>query len=168
MWIGGSSEAAIRRTARIGTGWPAGPETPEQAAKVVAAIKAAAAEAGRTIDDDHYGAGIPFRFADSANGPDDPALAPLFEAYKKRTGREPADYFAIGDAPAILARIADYVAAGVSQFILRPAAKGGEEMLAQTPHLIDEILPLPAPRRPKPAKRPAVQPPPGKSALFGS
>ena len=31
MWIGGSSEAAIRRTARIGTGWQAGPETPAQA-----------------------------------------------------------------------------------------------------------------------------------------
>ena len=114
MWIGGSSEAAIRRTARIGTGWQAGPETPEQAAKVVAAIKAAAAEEGRAIDDDHYGAGIPFRFADSTNGADDPALAPLFEAYKKRTGRDPKDYFAIGDAPAIVARIADYVDAGVS------------------------------------------------------
>ncbi|MEJ0071806.1 MAG: LLM class flavin-dependent oxidoreductase [Pseudomonadota bacterium] len=32
MWIGGSSEAAIRRTARYGTGWQAGPERPEEAA----------------------------------------------------------------------------------------------------------------------------------------
>src|SRR5580700_6606954 len=62
MWIGGSSEAAVRRTAKYGTGWQAGPETPEQAKQVVAAIQQAAAEEGRSIDDDHFGAGIPFRF----------------------------------------------------------------------------------------------------------
>jgi probable F420-dependent oxidoreductase len=154
MWIGGSSEAAVRRTARFGTGWQAGPETPAQAATMVAAIKAAAEEAGRTIDDDHYGAGIPYRFGRV----DDPALAPLFEAYKKRTGREPADYFAVGDAAAIVARIAEYVDAGVSKFILRPAARGDDEIMAQTRRLIDEVLPLVAARWPRPAKRrPAAQ-----------
>jgi probable F420-dependent oxidoreductase len=152
MWIGGSSEAAIRRTARIGTGWQAGPETPAQAAVVVAAIKAACADEGRMIDDDHYGAGIPFRFG----RPDDPGLGPLFEAYRKRTGREPRDYFAIGDAAAIVQRIAEYVDAGVSKFILRPAARGDAEMLAQTRRLIEEVLPLVAARWPKPAKRRAA------------
>ena len=149
MWIGGSSEAAIRRTARLGTGWQAGPETPAQAAIVVAAIKAACAEFGRTIDDDHYGAGIPYRFG----SPDDPALAPLYDAYRKRTGRDPKDYFAIGDAEAIVAKIADYVDAGVSKFILRPQAKGDDEIMAQTRRLIDEVLPQVAQRWPKPAKR---------------
>jgi probable F420-dependent oxidoreductase len=151
MWIGGSSEAAIRRTAKFGTGWQAGPETPEQAARVVAAIRQAAAEEGRTIDDDHYGAGIPFRFGRA----DEPGLQPLFDAYRKRTGRDPKDYFAIGDAAAITDRIAAYVAAGVSKFILRPAAKGDDEIMAQTRRLIDEVLPRVAARWPKPRRRPA-------------
>ncbi|HKV15046.1 MAG TPA: LLM class flavin-dependent oxidoreductase, partial [Reyranella sp.] len=60
MWIGGSSQAAIRRTARYGTGWQGGGETAEDAARVVAAIKKATAEAGRSIDEDHYGASFPF------------------------------------------------------------------------------------------------------------
>src|SRR6516165_10068210 len=47
MWIGGASEAAIRRTARYGTGWQAGGETPAEIAPVIAAIRSAAAAEGR-------------------------------------------------------------------------------------------------------------------------
>jgi probable F420-dependent oxidoreductase len=152
MWIGGSSEAAIRRTARFGTGWQAGAETPDQVAPVIGGIRAAASAEDRAIDDDHYGAGIPFRFS----RPDDPGLDRLFEAYRKRTGRDPAHYFAIGEAETILARIAAYVDAGVSKFILRPAARGDDDMLAQTRRLIEEVLPLAASRWPKPSKRRAA------------
>ena len=41
-------------------------------------------------------------------------------SYAKRTGRDATHAFAIGDADTILARIAEYVDAGVSKFILRP------------------------------------------------
>ncbi len=61
-------------------------------------------------------------------------------------------YFAIGDAGAIVDRIAAYVAAGISKFILRPAARGDEEMLSQTRRLIEEVLPLVASRWPNPVK----------------
>jgi len=148
MWIGGSSEAAVRRTARYGTGWQAGPETPAQAAPMVTAIRAAAAAQGRAIDDDHYGAGFPVRFG----RPDEPGLARPMQAYAKRTGNDPLDWFAVGDAATVVDRIAAYVEGGVSKFILRPVAKGDEEMLAQSRRLIEEVLPEVARRWPKPAK----------------
>jgi hypothetical protein len=114
--------------------------------------RAAATAEGRPIDDDHYGAGIAFRFG----LPDDPALERLFEAYRRRTGREPQKHFAIGDADAIVERIATFVAGGISKFILRPAARGDEELLAQTRRLIEEVLPRVAARWPKPAKHAAL------------
>ena len=49
LWIGGSSRAAIRRTAKWGTGWQAGGEAPEEVAPVVAAIREAAEAEGRPV-----------------------------------------------------------------------------------------------------------------------
>ena len=148
MWIGGSSPAAIRRTARIGTGWQAGPETPQAVAEVIAGIKQALTETGRSIDEDHYGAAFAFRFG----GPGDPSVAKVMEQYRERTGRDPRDLFAMGDAEVILRRLSDYVAAGASKFILRPIADGDTEMLAQTRQLIEEVLPQVAARWPRPRK----------------
>jgi probable F420-dependent oxidoreductase len=148
IWIGGSSEAAIRRTARYGTGWQAGSETPEEVAPVVAAIRAAAIEAGRPLDEDHYGAAFSFRFG----SPDDPGMKPAMESYRKRTGRDPLGYFAVGDAAVILRRIGEYVEAGISKFILRPAASGDQDMMEQTRLLVEQVLPQMSVRWPKPRK----------------
>ena len=148
MWIGGSSEAAIRRTARVGTGWQAGVETPGAVAEVIVGIKQALLATGRTIDEDHYGAAFAFRFG----GPDDPGVAKVMAQYRDRTGRDPRDVFAIGDAEAILRRLGEYVAAGASKFILRPIADGDADMLAQTRRLVEEVLPQVATRWPKQRK----------------
>jgi alkanesulfonate monooxygenase SsuD/methylene tetrahydromethanopterin reductase-like flavin-dependent oxidoreductase (luciferase family) len=145
MWIGGSTDAAIRRTARIGTGWQAGGDPPAEAGRVVAAIKAAAAEAGRSIDEDHYGAGFAFHFGSR----DAPAVGRAMDAYARRTGRDATQAFAIGDTEAILARVAEYVDAGVSKFILRPLGGDDDAILAQTRLLIEQVLPRAATRWPR-------------------
>ena len=149
MWIGGASDAAIRRTARYGTGWQGGAETPAEAGEVVARIKAALATTGRQIDADHYGAAFAFRFGAA----DDPGVLRLMEGYRRRTGRDPAGRFVTGDATAIVARIGEYVEAGLSKFILRPLGEGDAEILAQSRRLIEEVLPEVTRRWPKPVRR---------------
>jgi probable F420-dependent oxidoreductase len=151
MWIGGSSDAAVRRTAQYGTGWQSGAETPETVGKVIAAIKEAVVAAGRSIDEDHYGAALAYRFG----AWDDPGMTRLAEAYEARTGRDAREAFAIGDADLIMNRLTEYVDAGACKFIMRPVAQGDEQMLGQTRRLVDEILPRMAARWPKPAKRAA-------------
>ena len=74
------------------------------------------------------------------------------EGYRRRTGRDPSERFVIGGAEQVLERIAAYVEAGASKFILRPAASGEEEMLAQTRMLIEQVLPAVAARWPRPRK----------------
>ncbi|MGE0224268.1 MAG: LLM class flavin-dependent oxidoreductase, partial [Acetobacteraceae bacterium] len=148
MWIGGSSEAAVKRTAKYGTGWQAGSETPEAVGEVIAAIKAALPAEGRSIDEDHYGAAFAYRFG----GMEEPGVSRIMERYKERTGRDARDHFAFGGADEIMERIAAYVEAGASKFIVRPAASGDEDMYVQTKRLVEEVLPLVAARWPKPAK----------------
>lgn len=145
VWIGGGSAAAIRRTARYGTGWQAGGETPEEVATIIAAIRAECAAQGRAIDEDHYGAGFNFHFG----SPHDPPAQRAMAAYAARTGRDPARGIVAGDAAAILQRIAEYVQAGVTKFVLRPVGQGDDAPLAQTRLLLEQVLPLVAARWPK-------------------
>ena len=145
MWIGGSSEAAVRRTAKYGTGWQAGSETPERVGQVIAAIRNAALEAGRSIDEDHYGAAFAYRFG----GTSDPGVQRVMQSYEARTGRDPSAHFVFGDADAIVARIARYVEHDASKFILRPAADGDDDMYTQTKRFVEEVLPRMAQRWPR-------------------
>ena len=138
LWIGGSSDAAIRRTALLGTGWLGGIQSPAQVRPVVAKIRAASAEAGRVIDDDHYGAGFPFRF-----GSMDDEVVQRNAAGLRRVpdADDPATYMGVGDANDIASRIREYIDAGASKFVLRPIATSDDDLMAQTRRLMEEVIP---------------------------
>jgi probable F420-dependent oxidoreductase len=138
LWIGGRSEAAIRRTARLGTGWLGGVESPEQVAPLVVAIKEASAAAGRPIDPDHFGAAFGFRFG-AWDEPIVERTARLLSALARTD--DPRRHVAVGGAGEILARIDEFATAGVSKFVLRPIARGDDDVMQQTERLIREVLP---------------------------
>jgi probable F420-dependent oxidoreductase len=128
-WIGGSSPAAIRRTARLGTGWLAGLAPPDEVARVIAAIRAELAASGRTIDPDHYGATIPCRI-----GRPDASLG-------ERFARAGAGAVPTGAPEVVLARAREYLAAGATKLVLIPLARGTRDFLDQAERLVGEVLP---------------------------
>jgi hypothetical protein len=105
---------------------------------VVAAIRAAAQENGRVIDDDHYGAGFAFRFGSA----DETVVQRTAAGYSRLPDvGDPMSYFAVGSAKDIASRVNEYIEAGVSKFVLRPIADSDEEILAQTQRLTEEVIP---------------------------
>ncbi|MCP5181275.1 MAG: LLM class flavin-dependent oxidoreductase [Pseudomonadales bacterium] len=137
LWVGGSAPQAVERTARWGTGWQAGIESPDDVRPVIAAIKQRSAELGRPADPDHFGAGFGFRFG----SPDEPIVVRYNALLGKRLGREAKGFTAVGDTDAMMALARAFVEAGVRKFILRPIASGTDDMVKQTRLMIDRLLP---------------------------
>lgn len=137
LWVGGSSEVAMQRVARYGTGWLGGLDSPEQAAVMVKGIKAALVHSGRHIDEDHYGASFSFRFGD----PGDAASEATAEGLRVRLGKDPSRFMVVGDARDVITRIHEFIDAGCSKFVLLPIVRNGAEMMTQTQRFIDEVQP---------------------------
>jgi probable F420-dependent oxidoreductase len=138
LWIGGSSKAAIRRTVGLGNGWLAGIQSPAQIKPVVAAIKAEGLRINRPLDDDHYGAGIGFRFGSW----DEPVVQDQVARLDRFPELDSArSYLAVGNAEEILETLASYREAGISKFVLRPIGTSSADIMNQTEKLINEVIP---------------------------
>jgi probable F420-dependent oxidoreductase len=114
IWLGGTAPGALRRVGRLGDGWLASFVTPAEAAAGCAAIQEAAAAAGREIEPDHYGISL----AVATEGIPDALIA---AAKARRPDADPASLVA-ASWPDARRMIGEYVAAGLTKFVVRPAA----------------------------------------------
>ena len=116
IWLGGSAPAGLRRVGRLADGWLGSLQTPNEAGASVRVITEAAAEAGREVERDHFGISL----AVALNGIPAPLLASIG---RRRPDADPAALVARGWDGA-RRMIGQYVEAGLSKFVVRPASPG--------------------------------------------
>jgi len=117
IWLGGSAPGGLRRVGRLADGWLGSLLTPAEAKAAVDTINQAAAEAGREVEADHFGLSLPV------------ALDGIPESLRASIGRrrphtDPELLVAAGWDSA-RRMIEQYVEAGLSKFVVRPATRPG-------------------------------------------
>lgn len=112
VWFGGMGPRALGRVGRLGDGWLGAALTPAEAVAARSTIEAAATEAGRNIDPDHFGLSLPYARCEV----DDATLAALGA---RRPGTDPTELVPVGRA-ALRRLVGRYVEAGLTKFVLRP------------------------------------------------
>jgi probable F420-dependent oxidoreductase len=112
IWLGGRGPKELRRVGRLADGWLASFSMPSETATGRATIEAVAADHGRTIDPEHFGAMIIY-----SAGPLPPPVKALLAT---RAGEvDPADLVP-GSLDALERRISEYVDVGISKLVLVP------------------------------------------------
>ena len=131
-------QRAHRRPHHLGDGWIPSFIAPEPFRAGVEKTCAFAAEAGREVPGDHFGALLNFWLDD------DPARARALAAPFIPRGRVDeatlAACTAFGPAEVVRERLEQYVAGGGSKFVLRPMGPS-ERMLEQLERLAAEVIP---------------------------
>lgn len=137
IWLGGNGPKSLALTGALADGWLASRATPAQAETCRAAIEAAAAEAGRMIDDDHFGISIPYSRTPLD---DDTVAAVLTRGGAIEAGAERADLLPVGPDE-LVALLRRHLDAGLTKFVLRPMSlDDGWE--AELDFLAEHAIPL--------------------------
>ena len=138
IWIGGKSEAAQKRTARLGDGWIPSFITPEEFRVGVQRVQELAAAEKRHVPEDHFGTLINYAVA-----PSEADAWSMAHPYVPRGRVDEATMracTAFGPAEVVSARIEEYVKGGGSKFILRPLCPP-ERMLEQLALVAQQVIP---------------------------
>lgn len=113
IWLGGMARSALRRAGHLSDGWLPSLCTPGEAAAGKAAIEAAAAEASRHIDPEHFGLSVSY-----ASGAI-PA-SQVARIARRRPGVDPSELIPVGYA-GLRDLLQRYIDVGFSKFVVRPA-----------------------------------------------
>lgn len=118
IWVGGRSDAALRRAATLCDGWISYVVTPEMFAEALAKIEANMSEAGRTVGE--YGTGhlLFFRIDDDFDTAWDKATEHLSQRYAMDFRKPAKRYAALGTPDEVAATIRRFHAAGVRHLVM--------------------------------------------------
>jgi len=133
VWLGGRAKSELRRVGRLGDGWLPSFSTPGEVAAGRVVVEEAAADAGREIEVEHYGALVIY-VRDQI--PD--LLATAIRS--RRPDADPADLVPVG-LPALRAHLERFLEAGFSKLVLVPAHDPAS-WTAELDDVAYEILPL--------------------------
>ncbi len=131
IWIGGATPAAFRRIGAFGDGWLGSFLTPAEAAQARRDINTAAGAAGREIEPDHYGISLAV-----GNGE---LPAPVVTAIRRRRPDLDPSELVANDWPTLHRQLDDYIAAGLTKFVIRPAGDASTADFLET--FVTQLLP---------------------------
>jgi alkanesulfonate monooxygenase SsuD/methylene tetrahydromethanopterin reductase-like flavin-dependent oxidoreductase (luciferase family) len=133
VWLGGRAKSELRRVGRLGDGWLPSFSTPGEVAAGRVTVEEAAAEAGRAIDPEHFGALVIYAHDEIPE-----LLVALIRT--RNPDADPAELIPVG-LPALRAQLERFLEHGFSKLVLVPAhepASWPDELDA----VASEILPL--------------------------
>jgi probable F420-dependent oxidoreductase len=121
IWVGGRSDAALKRTARLADGYFASFQTPEEFSRNLGIIRNYAAQFGRADARIESGLILFCRLASSR----DQAMRDMqpMMSVMGRSGDAFLQRTLYGSADDIIARLEDYIKAGLDKFVLWPVAE---------------------------------------------
>lgn len=133
VWLGGRAKSELRRVGRLGDGWLPSFSTPAEVAAGRVLVEEAAADAGRAIDTEHFGALVIYVLDEI------PELL-VAGLRARRPDADPAELIPVG-LPALRVHLERFLEHGFSKLVLVPAhepSSWAEELEA----VAREILPL--------------------------